>query len=70
MKESNKDFNNFSSSEEKQAVIPSKKNMNLKKEKSVENIKISANNIEQPINIEENKFNSLNNKYQRSNKKR
>ena len=44
--------------------------MNLKKEKSVENIKISANNIEQPINIEKNKFNFLNNKYQRNNKKR
>ena len=60
-----------SSEEDKKSIkpIPSKKNMNLKKEKSVENLKVS-NEIENPDTIEEKKYNSINPNYQRSNKKR
>ena len=43
--------------------------MNLKKDKSVENLKISSE-IEKPDNVEEKKYNSINPNYQRSNKKR
>ena len=66
-----RNFDNDSSDEDKKSVnaIPSKKNMNLKKERSVENLKIS-NEIENPGTIEGNKYNSINPKYERSNKKR
>ena len=66
-----KNFDNSSSDEDKKSIdaIPSKKNMNLKKERSVENMKIS-NEIENPGTIEGNKYNSINPKYERSNKKR
>ena len=74
LKESNpmvKYFDDDSSSgQEDKSIkpIPSKKNINLKKEKSVENMKVS-NEIENPGTIEINKYNSITQKYQRSNKK-
>ena len=65
-------FDNPSSEDEDDKSIkpiPSKKNLNLKKEKSAENIKVSKE-FDEPPKIEDNKFNSINPKYQRSNKKR
>ena len=66
-----KNFDNSFSDEDEKSIEPitSKKNINLKKEKSVENMKMS-NEIEKPSTIEENKYNSINPRYQRSNKKR
>ena len=65
-------FDNPSSEDEDDKSIkpiPSKKNINSKKEKSAENIKVSKEFEETP-KIKDNKFNSINPKYQRSNKKR
>ena len=65
-------FDNPSSEDEDDKSIkpiPSKKNINFKKEKSAENIK-SSKEFDDPPNIEENKYKSINPKYQRSNKKR
>ena len=65
-------FDNPSSEEEDDKSIkpiPSKKNINLKKEKSAENLKKSKE-LEEAPKIEENKTNTINPKFQRSNKKR
>ena len=65
-------FDNPSSDDEDDKSIKpilSKKNLNLKKEKSAENIKVSKE-LEEPPKIKDNKFNSINPKFQRSNKKR
>ena len=68
-----KNFDNPSSSDEDNNLIKpisSKKNM-IKKEKSFENLKVSKEiENESPDKIEGKKFNSINSKFQRSNKKR